>query len=166
MVAQAVAPAPESYLVRRTAHIDDEISGLKFDLEMVIYRDGLLVRTLRFPDSTELLRARGTPQEVRDLQRALSQNRFGSQAGRCFYRDQPGQGEVFRSAVTWFGRTGERQVTLTFGNPFTALCSEAFVRSVDAISDFFFAAAQEPGTQIEMVPADIFGDFKPEPRVP
>ena len=160
-VALAQAPAPESYLVRRTAHVDDETTGFKTNIDYVIFRDGLLISTQRSPGQTTLIRARGSQDAVRQLQQALSANRFGSERGHCAYRDAPGQGEVFVSAVTWFGRTGTSQVTKTFGvgARFPILCSEPFARSVQAIEEFFFEAANSPGAQIDHVPTDIFGAF-------
>ncbi len=153
------APAPESYLVRRTTHVDDDLTGFKVDLDYVIFRDGLVVGVQRQPNATFLVRARGTQESVQTLQRTLSQNRFGSQAGRCFYRDQPEQGGVFQSAVTWFGRTGTRQRTVTFGDQFSGLCDPSFTRSIEAISTFISEAGNRPDAQIEQVPPDIFGAF-------
>ncbi|HXU30483.1 MAG TPA: hypothetical protein VN851_07905 [Thermoanaerobaculia bacterium] len=152
-----LAQDPESYLIRRTTHVDDELTDFKVDLDYMIFRDGLVVGVQRQPNATFLVRARGTQEAVRNLQRTLSQNRFGSQAGRCFYRDQPGQGGVFQSAVTWFGRTGARQQTVTFGAQFPALCDPSLTQSIEAISAFIAEASNRPDAQIERVPADIFG---------
>ncbi len=153
----AQAPAPESYLVRRTTHVDDDTTGYKINIETTIFRDGLVVEVQRLPNETVLIRARGTAAAVLNLQRTLSRNRFGSQPGRCYYRDLPGQGEVYRSAVTWFGRTGQSKVTLNFGDPFRDFCSDGFVESIRAIEEFFSDAAHRPGTQVENLPEDIFG---------
>ncbi len=160
-VLMAQAPVPESYLVRRTAHVDDETTGFKTNIDYVIFRDGLLISTQRSPGQTTLIRAQGTPGAVRRLQQALSANRFGSERGHCTYRDAPGQGEVFVSAVTWFGRTGTSQVTKLFGvgAAFPTLCSEAFAASVQAIEAFFSEAANSPGAQVDHVPTDVFGAF-------
>lgn len=155
--AVAQPPAQESYLVRRTTLVDDDVTGFKVTLDYTIFRDGLVVGVQRQPNATFLVRAKGTAVEVRALQRTLSQNRFGSQAGRCFYRDQPGQGGIFHSAVTWFGRTGTRQQTLQFGVQFSELCDESFTRSIEAISTFISEASNRPDAQIERAPPDIFG---------
>lgn len=155
--ALAQAPVPESYLVRRTTQVDDDTTGFKINVETTIFRDGLAVEVQRLPSETFLIRARGTATAVRKLQQTLSRNRFGAEAGRCYYRDQPGQGELYRSAVTWFGRTGQSKVTLAFGDPFRDFCSEGFVESIQAIEDFFSEAANGPGAQVERVPEDIFG---------
>jgi hypothetical protein len=82
-IARAQTPAPDSYLVRRTVHIDDEVTGLRYDREYAIFRDGLLVGSVRTPEKTQLFRARGSLQAVQRLQRTLSRNRFGAEAGRC-----------------------------------------------------------------------------------
>lgn len=155
----AQAPAPESYLVRRTTHVDDDTTGYKINIETTIFRDGLVVEVQRLPRETFLIRARGTATAVRRLQQTLSRNRFGAEIGRCYYRDQPGQGEVYRSSVTWFGRTGQSKVTLNFGDPFRDFCSDGFAESIQAIEDFFSDAANGPGAQVERVPEDIFGAF-------
>jgi hypothetical protein len=160
----AQTPAPESFLVRRTAHVDDDVTGYKSDIDYLVFRDGLFIGWQRQPNGTVLIRAQGAPEAIRDLQRTFSQNRLGAQVGHCFYRDQPGQGGVLRSAVTWFGRTGLRQQTLTFGLPFTDLCSTELITSIDAITSYLPEAGSQPGTQIERVPADIFGGFA-EPAV-
>ncbi len=160
-VALAQAPAPESYLVRRTIHLDDQLTGFKYDLDFTIFRDGLVIGIQRFTGETFLLRARGTPEEVRQLQRTLSQNRFGAEQGRCNYRDQPGQGEVLESAVTWFGRNIGRQSTVHFGVTYPRACSDTFIQSIDAISTFFATAGNRPDAQFERVPADIFGTSAP-----
>ncbi|MEP7011568.1 MAG: hypothetical protein ABJC13_14695 [Acidobacteriota bacterium] len=167
-LALAQTPAAESYLVRRTAHVDDEVTGFKTNIDYVIFRDGLLISTQRSPGQTTLIRARGTADAVRRLQQVLSQNRFGTAGNRCSYRDFPGQGEVFVSAVTWFGRTGTSQVTKTFGvgAAFPSQCSESFARSVRAIADFFFEAANSPGAQIDHVPTDVFGAFLAQASIP
>ena len=157
LTALAQAPASEGYLVRRTTQVDDETTGFKINVETTIFRDGLVVEVQRLPSETFLIRARGTAMAVRKLQQTLSRNRFGSEVGRCYYRDQPGQGEIYRSAVTWFGRTGQSKVTLPFGDPFRDLCGNGFAESIQAIEDFFSDAASGPGTQIERVPEDIFG---------
>ncbi|MEP7011567.1 MAG: hypothetical protein ABJC13_14690 [Acidobacteriota bacterium] len=167
-LALAQTPAPESYLVRRTAHVDDEVTGFKTNIDYVIFRDGLLISTQRSPGQTTLIRARGTSDAVRRLQQALSENRFGSERGHCAYRDVPGQGEVFVSAVTWFGRKGTSKVTKTFGfgAAFPTICSDAFARSVQAIEDFFSEAANSPGAQIDHVPTDVFGAFLAQASTP
>jgi hypothetical protein len=156
-VALAQTPAPDSFLVRRTVHIDDETTGLRYNSEFAIFRDGLVIGSIRAPGRTQVVRARGTLGEVRQLQRVLSQNRFGSEVGRCYYRDQPGQGAVYRSAITWFGRTGERKMTVTIGDPFAVLCSDGFINSIEAIQQFYFDAIGRPDAQFEDLPQDIFG---------
>lgn len=150
-------PAPDSFLVRRTTHVDDEY---------VIFRDGLVIGSVRTPDRTQVFRAQGAVQTATNLQRFLSQNRFGSEPGRCFYNDQPGQGDIFPSAVTWFERTGQRKVTLPFGSSFSALCSQTFIRSIRAIEDAVSLALHSPGAQFEDLPAEIFGIFKSVPAAP
>ncbi len=150
--AVAQTPAPDSFLVRRTVHIDDEVTGLRYDREYVIFRDGVLVGSVRTPERTQLVRARGSLQSVQRLQRTLSRNRFGAEAGRCNYRDQPGQGPIYRTAVSWFGRTGAQHVTIPFGIGFSQLCSERFISSIRAIEDFFFEAVAGPDAHFEDFP--------------
>ncbi len=156
-VALAQTPAPDSFLVRRTVQVDDETTGLKYNSEFAIFRDGLVIGTIRAPGRTQAVRARGTSEEVRQLQRVLSQNRFGAEVGRCYYRDQPGQGAVYRSAITWFGRTGDRKTTVAIGDPFAVLCSDRFIVSIEAIQQFYFDAVARPDAQFEDLPQDIFG---------
>ena len=160
-VALAQPPAPESFLVRRTVQVDDETTGLRYNSEFAIFRDGLVTGTIRAPGRTQVVRARGTLEEVRQLQRVLSQSRFGAEPGRCYYRDQPGQGAVYRSAITWFGRTGERKTTVTIGDPFAVLCSDGFIVSIEAIQQFYFDAVARPDAQFEDLPQDIFGVTAP-----
>ncbi len=160
------APAPESYLVRRTTHVDDEVTGYKIDFDYVIFRDGLVVGWQRLPNETFLIRARGTSDSVQRLQQTLSRNRFGSEAGRCNYRDQPGQGTGLLSAVTWFGRRGDRSTTVRFGVTYPVSCSAGFEESIAAIARFFSEAGSRPDAQIERVPGDIFGSFAATPPPP
>ncbi len=127
--------------------------------------DGLLVGSIRAPGRTQVVRARGTLAEVQSLQRTLSRNRFGSEIGRCYYRDQPGQGEVYRSALTWFGRTGDRKTTVTLGDPFAVLCGDRLIGSIEAIMQFYFDAIGRPDAQFEDLPQDIFGFGSPEAQI-
>ena len=46
-LAAAQTPAPESFLVRRTAHVDDGVTGFQTNVDYVIFRDGLLISTQR-----------------------------------------------------------------------------------------------------------------------
>jgi hypothetical protein len=117
--------------------------------EALIFRDGLVVVTLRDPhdESCSILRGTISKQAMNGLQQVLRENKIGLQQGNCFLP------EVVTGALggdyitTWFGK-GSRQNTFEVGEHFVDGCPSSTLAIIDRIRVLLAAQRSAPGSTV------------------
>jgi hypothetical protein len=142
----AHAASVESFLIRYHSLVADTARGLKQDVEVLIFNDGLVIeKSVTNDSSTFMLRAQASPKDLADLRRTLAANQVGAQAGNC-RAVNPLPVDSYDLSVTWFGKGG-RSHSFAAGQGFSAPCPAPTASILEAINAFIEKARQSPGVE-------------------
>lgn len=156
---QAQSTASSALLLRVASIERVQVNGV-FEFqpqETLIFRDGLVIAVRHLGDeSCRILRGTASRQAMSSLQKTITTNRIGAQAGRCFLPEVVTGAHGGDYVVTWFGN-GARQHTFEVGEQFLDGCPTSTLSILDFVRGLIGQQWGSPGasvsTTICLVPA-------------
>ena len=140
------AQTSTSLILRFKVTATSDFSGGTSLSESLIFNDGLVIaREVDEGGRCNLLRSSASRASMRNLQRALTENRVAAQAGGCTIKELI-DNFLVEKQVTWFGR-GQRQNTYRTGNRMGDLCPDSTAQIERAIQAALAEAFNSPEAQ-------------------
>jgi hypothetical protein len=147
------ASAPESFLLRIRTQVYAASVCDRSTTETLIFRDGLVVESLRSERGVlHLARFRAPSAAVAELNAALSRGRIGHESGDCQLEVPAAPGRFYEFGVDWFGEAGRRNSFVLTSAAGGSPCREETAALFDAIENLVASARAAAGAQTAQLP--------------